>query len=154
MTFCEALKKYRLDHGIDEAAEKLNITPKQYFDIEYESNYVDRHKAIGVLVCLGYNVEKAMEIADEPSIVSIGDSSFKEHFKFRQTDPFVSVEDGYVTLCERGGSTYDFPTSRIDSAEKGIAWINHLSEKLWVTPRHINELTKYLIDSLKLNTSV
>jgi hypothetical protein len=46
----------------------------------------------------------------------------------------------YVTLIYDGGNRYDIVRSRINSPEKLLGWIRHLSKKGWITTDHIHVL--------------
>lgn len=46
----------------------------------------------------------------------------------------------HVELLRGRADTYQIDSDRLDSADKVLGWILHLSEKGWVTARHIRAL--------------
>ncbi len=55
--------------------------------------------------------------------------------------PLVRVdEDGDLFLKLPNGADYWITGDRINTAEKLLGWIMHLSEKNWITPKAIREL--------------
>lgn len=61
----------------------------------------------------------------------------------KRTDPrskLIRHHLDFVTLIYPGGNEYDIERSRMDSPEKLLGWIRHLSQKGWVTTDHIHAL--------------
>lgn len=48
----------------------------------------------------------------------------------------VEIKDGYVTLRFEG--EYDIALSRIETERALLCWVNHLSEKEWMTSYRLN----------------
>ena len=62
----------------------------------------------------------------------------------------MKVTKRWVCICtdwhKRRGDSYDFKTNRIDTPEKLVAWIHHLTEKCWfdrVTCRQLIDAVCY-----------
>lgn len=45
-----------------------------------------------------------------------------------------------VGLVHETGHEYCVPLDRCDTPEKLLGWLRHLSEKNWITPKHLREL--------------
>lgn len=56
------------------------------------------------------------------------------------TAKLTHVSLNMASHLENSGEGYCIHWERIDSEHKLLAWINHLTEKNWVTRQHINEL--------------
>jgi hypothetical protein len=50
----------------------------------------------------------------------------------------VTIADGYLTL--HGPCDYDIELDRIDTPERILAWVTHLSAKTWVEPWMLRRL--------------
>lgn len=66
-----------------------------------------------------------------------------ENIKFRSRKKLAWVDaDGDVILSGYGSEGYPIRAGRLDSPEKLVEWIMHLSEKNWVTKHHLADLAK------------
>lgn len=61
----------------------------------------------------------------------------------------VTLEDAGRFICiDTGRDVYEIETSRIDSPEKLIHWLHHLSQKTWFTPHICRDLIVVACDHM------
>ena len=59
--------------------------------------------------------------------------------KIQDPPTLVRVKRGYVIIT-KPGTPYEVELSRMDTSAKLLKWVHHLSQKTWITNRHINQL--------------
>lgn len=65
---------------------------------------------------------------------------------------FVYFEDGYIVINVH--YEYNIAIERINTPEKLLFWVYHLSEKNWVTKQIIRDVVKLAIEKMNIKIGV
>jgi hypothetical protein len=142
MDFHERLRQLREEQGrtIEEAADLLVISPDSYMDIESGHRYVNRSERVGIYVMMGMSgkdaiLETEKHVTPSPSETRIRLTRWLNH----DTD-FVNIYNDYISISDRHGNQYEVMRNRVNSPDKLLAFISHMSHKTWMTREHFEEL--------------
>jgi len=152
MHFSKYLAEHRKRNGISlsDASSKTRLTEIELRDIENERVATSDMEQLGILVALGMPVSEATDYVFTPVARSIFDFDLERHAILAQEDPFVFEKDGCLNISERNGSVYSIEQERIDSPEKALRWLRHLSSKGWMKRETIHSLTLHFVEKFAL----
>ncbi len=138
--FAQWLKIHREVSGltIHDAAKKLNMGVGRYEDIEVERDNVGYAERYGMLVLLGMSHSEALHVI-QPRLEFINSAELCA-IPFDEA-PLAREENGEIIMSDRFSDTeYTFEKRELRTKGRILEWLLHLTEKRWVTGRHINQL--------------
>jgi transcriptional regulator with XRE-family HTH domain len=138
---------------VEQASEKLHLSIRAYTDRENNRADLNVPEKVGLLVGLGMSYEKALTIAEQANVFTFGDPEMVRSMEERWENPFVKETDtGFILIC-RDHDTYDYeiPKSNLKDAEDILGWLDHITEKTWITREHINHFITLSTSYLKLH---
>ena len=139
--------------SVEAAAEKVGVSAITYSDYENGRQRLNVPARVGILVGLGITHDEAFRVAREIEGGSFGElMELENRGKIEQDDPFVYLEEGTIFLVPRSNSgPYTILASRITNPEMVVRWVNHLSEKNWVTTKHLRDFVSICAEILEFS---
>jgi hypothetical protein len=139
MNFNEKLRKQRevAQFTQEVAAGKLRLSLRAYQDCEEARTSVNFPQKVGMFIALGMRTEEALITAGEPD--NLDASELVTHLIKETTDSYVRETEDLFILLDRQHDFYEYPISkeRVRTPEHILGWVEHLSEKGWVTRDHL-----------------
>lgn len=140
------LSKARESQGLTvfQASSKTGLSAQQIEDFESDTIHPTPLEIRGILAGLGYSRDEAVQFLKGATGTTIGEFQ-RRKASLPPAPPFVTFSKGRISLHDRGSKRNDYciEGTQVDSADKILSLIDHLSRKEWITKKHLRDFVRF-----------